>query len=170
MTGEHSDRPLVTDSRTPARVVIVDDDPAITALCRRHLETTGDYEVSGVCATAAEGFHLSLEQRPTVVLVDLGLPDRSGETLISDLFRALPDSMLAAFTATDAEVAEARVRGTGAFTYYEKDMLHEAQLAHYLAVDLDLFDRAVAGEDVVAPSAVQRRGLTPPLGNPVRHG
>lgn len=158
----------MNNTLTRSRVLIVDDDPQVTALCRRHLEGTGPFEVVGACETAAEGFHLSLEQRPHVVLVDLGLPDRSGETLIRDLFRALPGSMVAAFTATDAEEAETRVRGTGAFSYYEKDMLSAGRLADYLSEDLDLFARAVEGEDVVAPSAVQRRGLTPPGGTPVR--
>lgn len=158
----------MTQDRTRRRVVIVDDDPAITALCRSHLEGSGDYEVIGICETAAAGFHLSLEQAPQVVLVDLGLPDRSGETLIRDLFRALPDSMVAAFTARDAEEAETRVRSTGAFAYYEKDMLRDGRLVGYLDDDLELFARAVDGEDVVAPSAMLRRGLTPPEGTPVR--
>lgn len=149
------------------RVVIVDDDPAITALARAHLEG-GGFEVVAICETAAEGFHLALEQEPAAVLVDLGLPDRSGEELIRDLFRALPAAMVAAFTGTAAEDAETRVRATGAFAYYEKDMLREQRLAAYLAHDLGLFSQAVAGEDVVAPLAVQRRGLTPPEGLPIR--
>lgn len=139
------------------RVVIVDDDPQVTALCRVHLERAGAFRVVATGGTAAEGFDVSLTHRPAAVLVDLGLPDGSGETLIADLFRALPGSMVAAFTATDAEQAEGRVRGTGAFAYYEKDMLHANQLADYVAEDLALFSRAVAGEDVIAPSAVHRR-------------
>lgn len=158
----------MSEPSTPARVLIVDDDPQITALCRTHLERSGWFEVVGVRETAAEGYHLSLEQAPAVVLVDLDLPDRSGETLIGDLLRALPGCMVAAFTAMDAERAEQRVRATGAFAYYEKDMLRDGRLATYLGSDLELFARAVAGEDVVAPSAVQRRGSTPPGGAPAR--
>ncbi len=138
-------------------MVIVDDDPQVTALCRVHLERAGAFRVVATGATAAEGFDVSLTHRPGAVLVDLGLPDGSGETLIADLFRALPDSMVAAFTATDAEQAELRVRGTGAFAYYEKDMLHANRLADYLRQDVELFNRAVEGEDIIAPSAVQRR-------------
>jgi DNA-binding NarL/FixJ family response regulator len=138
-------------------VVIVDDDPQVTALCRVHLERAGAFRVVATGATAAEGFDVALTHRPGAVLVDLGLPDGSGELLIADLFRALPDSMVAAFTATDAEQAETRVRGTGAFAYYEKDMLHANRLAEYIQEDLDLFARAVGGEDVIAPSAVHRR-------------
>ena len=158
----------MSEASTRTRVVIVDDDPQITELCRSHLEASGSFEVIGVCETAAEGYYLALEQDPGVILIDLGLPDGSGETLIGDLFRALPDSMVAAFTATDAEEAEQRVRATGAFAYYEKDMLRGGQLVHYLGEDLGLFVRAVGGEDVLAPSALQRRGDTPPGGTPTR--
>jgi DNA-binding NarL/FixJ family response regulator len=145
------------DTEAVASVVIVDDDPQITALCRVHLERTGSFRIVATGETAAEGFDLALTNEPRVVLVDLGLPDGSGETLIGDLFRALPGSMVAAFTGMDAEQAESRVIATGAFAYYEKDMLEAGQLSEYLRQDLQLFARAVEGEDVIAPSAIQRR-------------
>lgn len=138
-------------------VVIVDDDPEITALCRVHLERAGTFRIVDAAETAAAGFDACLTNRPGVALVDLGLPDGSGETLIGDLLRALPGTMVAAFTVVDAEQAEARVRGTGAFVYYEKDMLDGGELAEFLARDVELFARAMEGEEVVAPSALQRR-------------
>lgn len=145
------------DTETATSVVIVDDDPQITALCRLHLERSGSFDVVATGGTATEGFDLAMTHRPGAVLVDLGLPDGSGETLIADLFRLLPGSMLAAFTAMDAEQAETRVRATGAFAYYEKSMLTDGRLVEYLREDLASFARAVEGEDVVAPSALQRR-------------
>lgn len=149
----------MADSAPLHSVVVVDDDPEITALCRVHLERTGAFRVVATSESASGGFDVALTQRADAVLVDLGLPDGSGETLISDLLRALPGSMVAAFTGTDAEQAESRVRATGAFAYYEKDMLHANQLSAYLAEDLALFQRAMGGEEVVAPSALQRRGV-----------
>lgn len=140
-----------------ADVVIVDDDPSITTLCRLHLERVGGLRVVGSGGTAAAGFDQALTHRPDVVLVDLGLPDRSGEALIGDLLRVLPETMVAAFTSVVAERAEARVRATGAFAYYEKDLLRDGRLGPYLRADLELFARAVRGEDVVAPSATERR-------------
>jgi DNA-binding NarL/FixJ family response regulator len=147
-------------SRSTRTVVIVDDDPQIVALCRLHLEQEGDFEVLGTASTADEGLQMTTERRPDAVLIDLGLPDRGGETLMSQLLLQLPECMVAAFTATDAERAEIRVRATGAFAYYEKDMLDAGLLRGFLEDDLDTFARAVEGEDVVAPSALDRRATS----------
>jgi two-component system, NarL family, nitrate/nitrite response regulator NarL len=143
--------------RSIRTVVIVDDDPQIVALCRLHLEQDGDFEVVGTASTADEGLQMTTFRRPDAVLIDLGLPDRAGETLMSQLLLQVPEAMVAAFTATDAERAEVRVRATGAFAYYEKDMLDAGLLRTFIEDDLDTFARAVEGEDVVAPSALDRR-------------
>lgn len=140
-----------------ATVVIVDDDPQIAALCRLHLEGQGRFEVCATATTAAEGLQLAATHQPAAALIDLGLPDRSGESLLSELLVRAPATMLAAFTATAAERAEVRVRAGGAFTYYEKDLLDAGRLGERLAADLGRFRRAVLGEEVVAPSAVDRR-------------
>ena len=138
-------------------VVIVDDDPQIVALCRLHLEQDGAFAVVATASTADEGLRATMASRPDAVLIDLGLPDRGGETLMSQLLLQVPEAMVAAFTATDAERAEIRVRATGAFAYYEKDMLDAGLLREFVEDDLDTFARAVQGEDVVAPSALDRR-------------
>jgi DNA-binding NarL/FixJ family response regulator len=148
------------ESRSARTVVIVDDDPQIVALCRLHLEQDGTFEVVGTAATADEGLRVTTELRPAAVLIDLGLPDRGGETLMSQLLLQVPEAMVAAFTATDAERAELRVRATGAFAYYEKDMLDAGLLREFVDDDLDTFARAVEGEDVVAPSALDRRAAS----------
>jgi two-component system, NarL family, nitrate/nitrite response regulator NarL len=147
-------------SRAARTVVIVDDDPQIVALCRLHLEQGGDFEVVGTASTAEEGLQVTTSRRPDAVLIDLGLPDRGGETLMSQLLLQAPEAMVAAFTATDAERAEVRVRATGAFAYYEKDMLDAGLLRSFIEDDLDTFARAVEGEDVVAPSALDRRAAS----------
>jgi hypothetical protein len=69
--------------------------------------------------------------------------------------------MVTALTARRPEQYEAAVRCAGAFAFYEKR--NTARLADHLAEDRDLFERALAGEDVVAPSALVRRPGTTPL-------
>jgi DNA-binding NarL/FixJ family response regulator len=141
-------------------VVIVDDDPQIVALCRRHLEHEGAFDVVATVETAREGLEATTRLRPAAVLIDLGLPDRAGETLMSQLLLTAPETMVSAFTATDAERAELRVRAAGAFAYYEKDMLDAGLLRGFLTADLATFADAVAGEDVLAPSALDRRATS----------
>ncbi len=65
------------------RVVVVDDDPAIRAICAEVLRCQG-YEVdeAGSCS---EGRRLVLERRPQVVLFDVQLPDGDGFGLLESL-------------------------------------------------------------------------------------
>jgi hypothetical protein len=64
--------------------------------------------------------------------------------------------MIAIFSALDADDEEASALRAGAFAYYEKSLATRA-LPEILAEDYALFRRALAGEDVCAPSAADRR-------------
>jgi two-component system KDP operon response regulator KdpE len=79
-----------------ARVLVVDDDPAILRAVKRALEARG-YAVSGV-ATAARVLPAVRDSRPAVVLLDLVLPDGDGIQLCRQLRResALPIIVLSA--------------------------------------------------------------------------
>ena len=97
-----------------------------------------------------------VEDIPATGEDDLGLPDVTEEELIPSLIVAAPRTMVAVLTGRAAEDREASARAAGAFTYYEKEMFGTG-LFEYLEQDCELFSRAVAGEDVVAPSAISRR-------------
>jgi hypothetical protein len=63
--------------------------------------------------------------------------------------------MVAVLTAMAAEEQESRSLAAGAFVFYEKATI--AQLPEMIAEDHASFERALAGEDVMAPSALVRR-------------
>src|SRR5436189_532378 len=66
-----------------APVLIIDDDPDMTAAVREVLEAAGQ---SGVVArNAFHGLKLAREVKPSVVLCDMFMPDMAG----SDVFREL---------------------------------------------------------------------------------
>ncbi|MFS8036158.1 response regulator transcription factor [Xanthobacter sp. AM11] len=67
-------------SPAPVRILVVDDEPPIRRLLIAGLGTQG-YEVTGA-ATAAEAQAAAAAQRPDLVLLDLGLPDMSGQDLL----------------------------------------------------------------------------------------
>jgi DNA-binding response OmpR family regulator/signal transduction histidine kinase len=105
---------------TGARVVVVDDDPAIRAICAEVLRGHG-YEVdeAGDCASARR---LVIEQRPQVVLVDVQLPDGDGFSLLAGLAeRRASDPFAAVFLSARGETAD-KVRGLrlGADDYLTK--------------------------------------------------
>ena len=85
----------------PRSVVIVDDDPAFLALAVRIMSAMG-VEVLGTGADAAEGLAAVQKVRPAAVLVDVGLPDRSGIELAYDLVE-LPWRPRVVLTSSDSE-------------------------------------------------------------------
>jgi len=103
-----------------ARVVVVDDDPAIRAICSEVLRGHG-YEVDEA-DRCSEARRLVLEKRPEVVLVDVQLPDGDGFSLLEGLadVRAA-DPFAAVFLSARGEVAD-KVRGLriGADDYLTK--------------------------------------------------
>jgi CheY-like chemotaxis protein len=137
----------------PLRVGVCDDDAAFRNLVRRVLEDRVD--VVGVVATGDEAVELVAEQQPDVLLLDVLLSGESGIDVIPRLLRAGPTTMLAALSGLDAEAWEDDVLLAGAFVYYEKTTV--IALPTLLHQDVALFRRALAGEDVFAPSALRRR-------------
>lgn len=142
-------------------VVLADDEEDYRFVLRRGIERGGRFQVLAEAATGQEALELAIEHQPAVLLLDLGMPDQPETTLIGDLLRAAPQTMIAIMTGRRAEDRETETRAAGAFTFYEKDMIGRG-LLDYLETDCALFERAIGGEDVVAPSAVTRRARPQP--------
>lgn len=139
----------------PARVVIVDDEPGIRRILELTLRRTGRYEVVAQVGTGEEALAAVAEHQPDVVLLDLMLGPEWGVDLIAPILARSPGSLVAILTALSAEREEDAALTAGAFVFYEKTMV--VSLVEYLDRDLALFRRALAGHDVLAPSALQRR-------------
>ncbi|NKJ43841.1 MULTISPECIES: response regulator transcription factor [unclassified Novosphingobium] len=87
-----------------ARVLVVDDDPAIRALLHHTLGQAG-YVVSEA-ASAAQALDQRAAQAPDLALLDLGLPDRDGLEILPQLVAAgLAVVVLSARDATAEKVA-----------------------------------------------------------------
>lgn len=138
---------------TELRVGVCDDEAAFRNLVTRVLR--GHVEVVGAVASGDEAVELVTEQQPDALLLDIQLDGESGLDVLPRLLRAGPTTMIAALSGLDAAAWEHDVRGAGAFVYYEKTSAIE--LPTLLRTDVALFRRALAGEDVLAPSALRRR-------------
>lgn len=143
-------------SATRRTVAIIDDDEDLRFIIRRALEAGDGFEVVAEAGTGEEALAIVGAHHPHVLLLDLGLSDVEEQELIPALLVAAPRTMVAVLTARAAEDREELARSAGAFTYYEKPMLGHG-LVDYLRGDCALFERAIGGEDVVAPSAITRR-------------
>src|SRR6202140_1630716 len=65
------------------KVLVIDDEPQILRALRINLSVRG-YEVF-TAATGAEALRVAADHRPDVVVLDLGLPDMSGNEVLAGL-------------------------------------------------------------------------------------
>jgi DNA-binding NarL/FixJ family response regulator len=72
------------------RVVIVDDHPLIRRGLERMIHTTDGFSVCGEAGSAAEGLEVIRRERPDLVIVDVGLPDKDGIELTQKLVSEFP--------------------------------------------------------------------------------
>lgn len=104
--------------RGRVRVLHVEDDALNRDLMERMLAMPGNIDLT-TAATAAEAVELARSQPPDLVLLDLNLPDRDGETVLDDL--ALDDRtrdvpvVIVSSAADEATVKRLLARGVRAY-------------------------------------------------------
>jgi two-component system, OmpR family, KDP operon response regulator KdpE len=150
----------------PPKVLVVDDEPQIRTLLQATLNRAGYTVVEA--ASGREALNAKSIDKPDLVLLDLGLPDRDGLELVT-LLRAEPRSALIVISARDQTDQKVAALDLGADDYVTKPFDTEellarvrASLRHRLAseaerqvveagpVTIDLLERRVgrSGEDV----------------------
>lgn len=102
------------------RVALIEDDEPFRFYISALLETTGRLQVVAQAATAEQGLREVAAQQPQVVLLDLRLPDRAGETIISQLLEALPGLRIVVLTGRDGDDAVLASIRAGACGYLLK--------------------------------------------------
>jgi two-component system KDP operon response regulator KdpE len=116
-------------ARAP-KILVVDDEPQIRTLLRATLGRAG-YQVVEA-ANAREAINAKAIDKPDVVLLDLGLPDRDGLELISSL-RGDPRSALIVVSARDQTEQKVAALDLGADDYVTKPFDTEELLARVRA-------------------------------------
>jgi DNA-binding response OmpR family regulator len=112
-------------------ILVIEDDAAIRSAVRRGLAERG-HAVS-TAGTALTGLDLILQEKPDVVLLDLGLPDVEGLTLLS-MVRAASDVPIIVITAQDDDPTMVRALDAGADDYVVKPFGTEQVAARIRAV------------------------------------
>lgn len=131
----------------PVRVVLVDDHCMVRQSLRSILEADPRFKVVGEAADGAEALRVVAAQHPTVVLLDLKLPDMSGIEVCRRIVQCEPKAAVLILTAfIERELVNDCLRA-GASGYLLKD-----------AEDLHLPDQLLAaaeGHTVLDPRAAQ---------------
>jgi two-component system, OmpR family, KDP operon response regulator KdpE len=125
-------------SASPLKVLIVDDEPPIRKLLRMGLSTQG-YEI--LEATNGKTALAQLEEKPDLIILDLGLPDMQGLDLLAAI-RARNESVpIVVLSSRGDESVKVRALDLGADDYLTKPFGMEellarmrAALRHQLAV------------------------------------
>lgn len=103
-------------------ILVIEDLPDNAALARRVLNAYG-YSVLEA-DTAASGLDMAMTHKPDLILLDLGLPDADGQTIVG-LIRQHPDMErvpIIVFTAWPEETARHMVQAYGCDGYIRKPL------------------------------------------------
>jgi two-component system KDP operon response regulator KdpE len=128
------------------RVLVVDDEPQIRRALRTSLEAHG-YEVLAV-ATGEEGVVGAAEQRPDLVLLDLGLPDLDGTEVIRRI-RGFSEVPVIVLSVRESQSDKVAALDAGADDYVTKPFGMEELLARTRAAL-----RRVGGDEPAQPTLV----------------
>ncbi|MGG5257430.1 response regulator transcription factor [Phycicoccus avicenniae] len=100
-----------------AHVLVIEDDPAIRSSLVRSLTDRG-HAVSSA-RTGMDGLRLAVDDAPDLVLLDLGLPDVDGHSVLT-MLRAVRDVPVIVVTARDDDPSVVRALDAGADDYVVK--------------------------------------------------
>jgi two-component system KDP operon response regulator KdpE len=101
----------------PATILVVEDDASLNVALVSTLKAAGFRPVSA--RTAAEGLRWFAHYAPDLVLLDLGLPDRDGLSVITDI-RAKGQTPIIVLSAREAEAMKVEAFDRGADDYVQK--------------------------------------------------
>ena len=102
------------------RLLLVDDHAVVRSGLRMLLGNEDDVEIIGEAGTAAEALAATADLKPDVVLMDIGLPDKSGIEATSDIKAQFPKVAIVALTIHEDEEYFFKMLEAGASGYVPK--------------------------------------------------
>jgi CheY-like chemotaxis protein len=117
----------------PPRMLLVEDEPLIRMLAIDMLEMLGYGVIEA--ATGGEALDLAAQQGIdgiSALMIDLGLPDMSGEDVIRELLAQRPGLPVIVTTGSDGDAVVARLKAHGPVTVLAKPYQFK-ELEHALA-------------------------------------
>ena len=111
------------NSKTPSTVLVVDDHPVVRDGLKAIISSEPDMEVVGDVGLGQEAVIAYERLRPSVVLMDLLLPDISGADAIRQICQSSPNALIVVLTTLDGDEEIYRALEAGARGYLLKDMV-----------------------------------------------
>jgi two-component system response regulator DevR len=148
------------DSRTPVRVLLIDDSPIIRLGLKSALEDYADIQIVGEAGTANAGLKAASELQPDVVLLDVHLPDGTGVDTCRKLRLQNKSVRVLMLTSdgSDRSVNEALQAGATGYLLKENDGGTLSEALRRTAAGISVMDAALSRrEDRATPSAASER-------------
>ncbi len=140
-----------TAASVPCSALVIDDEPQIQRLLTLALEANG-YRVSNARA-GREGLAIAAQQRHDVIILDLGLPDISGDEVLKQL-REWTQTPVVILSVQDRETEKIEALDQGADDYVTKPF-NTGELLARLRAALRRAGRSKAEEPVFRCGAVE---------------
>jgi DNA-binding NarL/FixJ family response regulator len=121
-------------SAKPVTVVIVDDHPVVRDGLSAMISAQEDLQVVGEASTGAEALAIIPELRPSVVSMDLLLPDMSGSEVIRKICERASDTAFIVLTTVAGDEEIYRAIEAGERGYLFKDMARKELIQAIRAV------------------------------------
>jgi two-component system, NarL family, response regulator NreC len=116
-------------------VLLVDDHAVVRAGLRMLLSADTDLEIVGEAENGAEGVRLALELRPSVVLMDISMPDMNGIEATRRIRAAAPEVVILALTMHEDDQYFFEMLAAGASGYVPKRAAPDDLIAAIHAVN-----------------------------------
>jgi DNA-binding response OmpR family regulator len=113
------------------RILVVDDDPAVTSLLKRGLSYEGF--LVDVASSGHEGLEAARERPPDLVILDVMMPGMDGLQVLERLRAADAQLAIVLLTARDASADQVKGLGLGADDYITKPFTFEVLAARVRA-------------------------------------
>jgi DNA-binding NarL/FixJ family response regulator len=121
--------PTEAPSRGPedpeSGVLIVDDAASTRLILRTVLEKVNSLKVTGEASSGKSAVEAAGELHPDIILLDLSLPDTSGESILSDLLERAPQAKIIILS-NNSRIAGPDLVTAGATGYIEKGLTPQA--------------------------------------------
>ena len=102
------------------RLLLVDDHAVVRSGLKMLLENERDVEIIGEASSASEAIEATLRLKPTLILMDIGLPDLSGIDATREIKKRVPDVSIVALTIHEDEEYFFKMLEAGASGYVPK--------------------------------------------------
>ena len=100
-------------------VLVIDDEPQIRRVVRNALKDEGEVARTIEASTGAEGIDRAAAERPSLIVLDLGLPDMSGEAVCREI-RGWSTAPIIVLSARHSEREKVALLDAGADDYVTK--------------------------------------------------